>query len=148
MNIIAESVRIRVELDAESINDYLKLYLPEALFTIGQSGKIILSGKIGILPFRVIVNEIKYGARHISLIFSSSFLSILSSLVLRFSSADYLNFNLSNKELNIDVYKLIKSSHFTAPHYPNIDDVIIEKCFIEDDKIILTVSLSGENNLL
>ncbi len=61
MNISAESVRIRVELDAESINDYLKLYIPEALFTIGQSGQITLKGKIGILPFRVIVNEIKYG---------------------------------------------------------------------------------------
>ncbi len=148
MNIIAESVQLRVELDAESINDYLKLYIPEALFTIEQSGQIILKGKIGILPFRVILNEINYGTQHISLIFSSNFLSILSSLVLRFSSVDYLNFNLSNKELTIDVYKLIKSSHFTDPLYSNIDDLTIEKCFIEDDKIILTVSLSGENNLL
>ncbi len=148
MKIIAESVRIRVELDTESINDYLKLYIPEALFTIGQSGQITLKGKIGILPFRVMLNEIKHDAKHISLIFSSNFLSILSSLVLRFSSVDYLNFNLSNKELNIDVYKLIKSSHFTDPLYSNIDDLTIEKCFIEDDKIILTVSLSGENNLL
>ena len=147
MEIIAESARLKFEIDAKEINDYLQSYIPDALLTIQQSGKIVLTGKISVIPFRLIVNEIKNDQKHIFIVLDSGFLSIISSLVLKYFKVDYLNFSLQNKKLDIDIYKFIKSNNITIPLYPNIDGLTIEKCFIQDRKIILAVTLFGENNI-
>lgn len=148
MEVTAESARLKFEIDEKTINNYMRSYLPGTLLTIEQSGKIIITGKYGILPFRIIVNNIKHDSKHISLVFGSSFISIITSILVKFLKEEYIHFNLLKKELEIDILKLIKSPNISMPQNIAIDDIVIEKCSVENRKIILTVILFGEYALL
>lgn len=144
MEVTAESARLKFEIDEKTINNYMRSYLPGTLLTIEQSGKIIITGKYGILPFRIIVNNIKHNSKHISLIFGSSFISIITSILVKFLKEEYLHFNLLKKELEIDILKLIKSPNISMPQKTAIDDIVIEKCYLEDKKITVVVGMSGQ----
>lgn len=144
MEVTAESARLKFEIDEKTINNYMRSYLPGTLLTIEQSGKIIITGKYGILPFRIIVNNIKHDSKYISLIFGSSFISIITSILVKFLKEEYLHFNLLKKELEIDILKLIKSPNSSMPQNIAIDDIVIEKCYLEDKKITVVVGMSGQ----
>lgn len=144
MEVTAESARLKFEIDEKTINNYMRSYLPGTLLTIEQSGKIIITGKYGILPFRIIVNNIKHDSKHISLVFGSSFISIITSILVKFLKEEYIHFNLLKKELEIDILKLIKSPNISMPQNIAIDDIVIEKCYLEDKKITVVVGMSGQ----
>ena len=144
MNITAENARIKVEIDEKTINDSLKHYIPEASFKIEKSGKITLAGKYGILPFKITIDEVKHDAKQISLILQSNFANIITFVLLKLLKEECFHFNLLSKELYIDVYQLIKSPNSTIPSDITINDIVIEKCFTEESKVTIILTVSGE----
>ena len=144
MNIKTENALLTVEIDQKTINDFITHHLPDAFLTIEQSGKIILNGKYGILPFKIVVDKIEHGEKHICLILNSIFKStILATIINVLKVADHIKINLLKKELIIDVEALIKPLLAKGIEL----EPVIESCFTEEDKIIIKSSVSGKYNV-
>ena len=143
MNIKTENALLTVEIDEKTINDFITHHLPDTLLTIGQSGKIILNGKYGILPFKIVVDKIEHGEKYICLILDSIFKStILSTIINVLKVADHIKINSLKKELIINVEALIKPLLAKGIEL----EPVIESCFTEKDKIIIKSSVSGKYN--
>lgn len=141
MNIKTENALLTVEIDAKTINDFITHHLPDTFLTIEQSGKIILNGKYGILPFKIVVDKIEHGEKHICLILGSIFKSaILAAIINVLKVADHIKFNLLKKELIINVEALIKPLLAKGIEL----EPVIESCFTEKDKLIIKSSVSGK----
>ena len=144
MNIKTENALLTVEIDEKTINDFIAHHLPDTFLTIGQSGKIILNGKYGILPFKIVVDKIEHGEKYICLILDSIFkCTILSTIINVLKVADPIKINSLKKELIINVEALIKPLLAKGIEL----EPVIESCFTEKDKIIIKSSVSGKYNL-
>ena len=143
MNIKTENALLTVEIDEKTINEFITHHLPDTFLTIGQSGKIILNGKYGILPFKIVVDKIEHGEKYICLILDSIFkCTILSTIINVLKVADHIKINSLKKELIINVEALIKPLLAKGIEL----EPVIESCFTEKDKIIIKSSVSGKYN--
>ena len=143
MNIKTENALLTVEIDEKTINEFITHHLPDTFLTIGQSGKIILNGKYGILPFKIVVDKIEHGEKYICLILDSIFkCTILSTIINVLKVADPIKINSLKKELIINVEALIKPLLAKGIEL----EPVIESCFTEKDKIIIKSSVSGKYN--
>jgi len=83
MNIKTENALLTVEIDEKTINDFITHHLPDTILTIEQSGKIILNGKYGIVPFKIVGDKIEHGEKHICLILDSIFKSTILVAIIK-----------------------------------------------------------------
>jgi len=74
----------------------------------------------------------------------SNFANMITFVLLKLLKEEFLHFNLPTKELYLDVYQLIKSPTITIPSDITINDLVIEKCFTEDSKVTIILTMSSE----
>ena len=146
MKITVQKPKLKFELDEITINNYLSSFMPGADLAIQQSGEIHLKGKCGIIPYKIVINRMKFNDKHIYLGLKSVIVSLVSTVISKLIKENYLSVSFAKKELAIDIGKL--SSVLDAiPLESSIEDVMVENFFIEENKIVLIVNFSGEYQL-
>ena len=138
--------KFKIEINEEIIKYTIINYISEPTIKIRKYGKITIDGKIGIIPIRLTTDSIEHDKKSISFILESGFKSIVILIIVRLMRKQYMSFNLLEKKLMIDIYKLIKSpdTPFHSSIKSKICDLVIEKFFTENSKI----TIIGEYSLL